>query len=45
VGNIDHFLCLGKLEHTYKSRIRQQYLNVVVPCSCTLKNKTQKKIK
>jgi hypothetical protein len=26
VWNIDHFLCLGKLEHTYKSQTRQQYL-------------------
>ena len=31
VGNIDHLLCLGKLEHPYESRIRQQYLNVVLP--------------
>ena len=26
VGNIDHLSCLGKLEHPYESRIRQQYL-------------------
>ena len=26
VGNIDHFLCLGKLEHPYESRIPKQYL-------------------
>ena len=27
VGNIDHLLCLRKLEHPYESRIRQQYLD------------------
>jgi hypothetical protein len=25
VGNVDHLLCLGKLEHPYESRIRHQY--------------------
>ena len=28
VGNIDHLLCLGKLEHPYESRIRQHYHNL-----------------
>ncbi len=33
VENINHFLCLEKLEHPYKSRIRHQYH---IKCACLL---------
>ena len=37
VGNIDSLMFLGKLEHPYESRIRQQYHyeGVLVPDICT----------